>query len=101
MSNTELAENRSRSADTLAGNENYLVSEKGDVSRPKSAGLIKKVKPEENVRKDEDKRELLDASSPFRIVSERTPLMDLNGLLHITPEPLPPLKNMLTCKSSL
>lgn len=98
MSTAELTESRSRSVDTLAGNENYLVSEKGDVSRPKSAGIKKTTKPEERSQKEEIKRELLDVSSPFRTVSERTALMDLNGLLHITPEPLPPLKNMVICK---
>lgn len=100
MSTTEIAENRSKSVDTLAGSF-YLINEKGDVNRPKSAGVKKKLKPDEKPHKEENKNDLLEASSPFRTVSERTPLMDLNGLLHITPEPLPPLKSMQTCKSLL
>lgn len=95
---SDLIENRSKSADTLSGSD-YCVTEKGDVSRPKSAGLKSRKQPEEKSKEQETKVELLETPSPFRIISERTPLMDLSGLLHITPEPLPPLKNMKTCKS--
>lgn len=95
---SELTDNRSKSADTLAGSD-YYVTEKGDVNRPKSAGIKIRKQPDEKSNEEKSKVELLEAPSPFRIISERTPLMDLNGLLHITPEPLPTLKNMKTCKS--
>lgn len=94
---SELIETRSKSVDTLAGSD-YCVTEKGDVSRPKSAGIKRCKQPEERTQKEERKMELSEAPSPFRLVSKRTPLTDLSGLLQITPEPLPQLNNMQTCK---
>lgn len=93
----DFSENKSKSVETLAGTD-YFVSEKGDVSRPKSAGVKNDEQSEKKSKIDKNNIELFETPSPFRIVSERTPLMDLSGLLHITPEPLPSLRNMQTCK---
>lgn len=92
---TNLKESRSRSMDTLAGSD-YFVSEKGDINnRPKSAGLKNS---EEKPQKEEHKVDSSELPSPFKIISERTPLIDLNGLLHITPEPFPHLSHVKTSK---
>lgn len=96
----EFIENRSRSVDTLAATD-YCVTEKGDVNRPKSAGIKIKKKSEEKLKEqDICKMQLSEASSPFRVISERAPLIDLNGLLNISPEPLPSLRTIKTCKTN-